>query len=147
MTSCAVRSLFPKAPKGITYRSVWWRTCDTSCPSLSCGSQMRRKAEVLRHVNNRNQLTKKQQYSRLIQYGRTIKVRTDTQRKEQIEALRRRFSQVTNGRYPAYYSNVPGRRELFLDIGVPLVNFRNVKRSPCATQRLRLERPPPLLSQ
>lgn len=144
MSSCR---LPPGAPKGITYRSVWWRTCDgepTICPSLTCGSQMRRKAEVLRHVNNRNQLTKKQKYSRLIQYGRTIKIKTEDQRKKQIEALQRIYRQVTDGRYPAYYSDVPGRTELFLDQIEPLVNYRTVKRSPCATQRLQVE---PLLTQ
>lgn len=145
MPSCR---LPPSAPKGITFRSVWWRTCDSpSCPMLNCGSQMRRKAEVLRHVNNRNQLTKKQKYSRLIQYGRTIKVKTSEQRTLQEEALKDRFSQVTDGRYPAYYSDVPGNGDLFFDQLEPLVNYRSVKRSPCATQRLRLERPPPLLSQ
>ena len=141
MTSCKHPRYVPKSPKGITFRSVWWRSCEENqCPSLSCGSQMRRKAEVLRHVKNQNQLTKKQKYSQLVKYGKTIKTKTSEQRTLQVGALMRECNSGSDRSYASYYSDVPGNTPLLYDPLEPLVNYRAARRAPTSTQRLRLEK-------
>lgn len=142
MSWCCKKNNYSRNPKGITYKSIWWRACTKqTCPSLSCGSQMRRKAEVLRHLNNQNQMTKKEKFSYFINFGKKTKVNSVIQRNLQLAAFQGAADKCEASQSrPAYYSNVPGNSKLFFDKQEPLINYRIVRYYPTSTQRLRYRR-------
>ena len=69
---------------------------------------MRRKAEVLQHRNNRNNLTQKERFAYLVKHPNKILCTQDTLHYN-----------------PSSASDVPGQMALFNDMSVPLTNWRN----------------------
>ena len=103
------------------------RLNNSQCLDISCGSQMRRKAQVLRHLNNSDHLTKKQKYAYAVNGPRRqFRVATPQAGRsllayiEQQQCKKREHPLLL----PAYYSDVPGNALLFLNRRTPLVNYR-----------------------
>ena len=69
---------------------------------------MRRKAEVLQHKNNRNNMTKKERFAYLVNNQKKINICT----------------QNTLRYNPSSASDVPGKLTLFNDMAIPLTNWR-----------------------
>lgn len=119
-----------------TYKSRWWRECiESDCPNIVCGSQMRRKAETLLHKNNRFHMTKKQQYSYAIKYGKQFIVNNNSvQFVKQKTMLEQRYKCTNSNTYrEPYYSDVPGRTSLVFDRGKGLMNYNPVRQYPPST--------------
>ena len=140
-TSCPGETIQPPPPPPFAprYTPVWWRGCDESgCPSLECGSQMRRKAEVLLHKNNELRMTKKERYSRAVRLGPKILVPNASGRTQyELQLARIKCSPKPAPAFQAYYSNVPGRLALLYNTNTQLINYRApIRRMPTATIRV-----------
>ena len=117
-------NFYPSCPDAVR------RLGGSQCLEIRCGSQMRRKAQVLQHLNNSNHMTKKQRYAYAInrprrhfrvatpQAGRRLKTYIEEQQCKKREHLLR---------LPAYYSDVPGNALLFFDRDTPLTNYRTTR--------------------
>jgi hypothetical protein len=136
-TWCATKpTRAPASTSAPTYKSRWWRECqEGNCPNIVCGSQMRRKAETLLHKNNQLPMTKKQQYSYAIKYGKQFVVNNDSvQFAKQKTMLKQRYECTNNNTYrEPYYSNVPGRTDLVFDRTKGLMNYRPVRQYPTSS--------------
>lgn len=120
------------------FQSLWWRQCTgASCPALVCGSQMRRKAEVLKHKRSASGLTKKKIYSDAMRNGRIVRIPNSSggfQYAEQKKHLT--CKPKSTSPLPAYYSNVPGTANLVYDPSIQLMNYRPPLRNmPTSTMR------------
>jgi hypothetical protein len=73
---------------------------------------MRRKAEVLKYTNNTSKLTKKQQFSNVVN-------KTSTSNKKYYGNCKKRDLQ----KYTSSSSNVPGQQELYYNKNVPLTRW------------------------
>ena len=115
-------------PNGVRYKSLWWDN-DVGTAQYA----MWNKAEVLKHKNNRANLTRKQRYSRLVQFGKIYAVHSVSQRAElKMECA----SKTPIISFPSYYSNVPGNKVLYSDSLQPSRSLRPVRRYATPTQKL-----------
>ena len=125
------------------YRPPWAPVCrlgetQDTCTAIQCGSQMRRKAETLRHLDNSAHMTKKQKYSYAMRYGRTIDSGWCGASPRCDRYVRGWLTRCSARRASAYYhpsnSGVPGGTPLTYDRSVGLMNYRRVLKYPTASQ-------------
>jgi len=124
------------------YKPPWAPVCMLGetrdiCTAIDCGSQMRRKAETLRHLDNSAHLTKKQKFSYAMRYGRVIDngwCGASPRCEKYVNGwLNRCSARRALAYYPPSSSGVPGSTPLTYDRGVGLTNYRRVLRYPTAT--------------
>ena len=95
-----------------------------------CGNKMRNKAEVLRYIDRSSHLTKKQQYAYTVNRPtRQYRVSTNEAFANTVAYIERKQCKENAAvrRFPAYYSDVPGKKLLYFDRKVPLINFRTTR--------------------
>ena len=118
-------NIYPSCPDAVR------RLGGNQCLEICCGSQMRRKAQVLRHLNNSEHLTKKQRYAYAVtRPRRQFRVGTTAAATQLLAYIKQKQCKKSEHplRLPAYYSDVPGKRQLFFNRRVPLVNYRVASR-------------------
>ena len=118
-------NVYPSCPDAVR------RLGGDQCLKTRCGSQMRRKAQVLQHLNDSSKLTKKQRYAYAVtRPRRQFRVATPQAARSLMAYIEQQQCKKRENllRLPAYYSDVPGNALLFLDKSVPLTNYRTTRR-------------------
>ena len=98
---------------GLEPPRLWSRSQGNMCYNISGFElDMRRKAEVLKYTNNTSNLTKRQQFSNVI--NKT----NNSNKKYYVNCKKANIKE-----YPSSDSNVPGQQYLYYDKNIPLTRW------------------------
>ena len=119
-----------------------WSRATISCVNIDNDElAMRRKAEILKYKGSQNSLTKKQQWSKIVNGNGPLKKKVWAAQNDLGSNLNiYKLPRVGNTlilcsnndnsikHYSSSASNVPGNSELYYDKNIPLVNYTNPQR-------------------